>query len=150
MTADDLDDDELMAVVRAMLDADEAMPDEVAAVAIDAAYALSDEHFDLADLVGADEAGALVSTTRDDAESTVVQFRWEDLVIEIDFQPDGRTFSGQLLPPGPATVIVQTRSSSQRVDADDHGRFSASVDDPLMRFVVDRSIGRVITRWVRR
>ena len=149
MSADHLSDDELLAVVGAVLEEDETVPDEVAAVAIDAAYALSAEDFDLAELIGAEE-GLLVLTRQDVAEPAAVRFRWDDLVIEIDFLPDGRTIVGQLLPPQSSTVIVQTRLGSQSLDTDAYGRFSAAVDDPLMRFVVDRAEGPVVTRWYRR
>ena len=65
---------------------------------------------------------ALVRST---GSARAVAFEAGDFTIELDILGSGaqRTLVGQLVPPRPAMIEVQTTESRTTVEADEHGRF---------------------------
>jgi hypothetical protein len=83
-----------------------------------------------------------------------VSFEADELTIELDILADGprRRLVGQLVPPGAATIQVQSPEHSQSATADDHGRFHAEAIPPgrtRLRIIGHpRSRGPVETSWI--
>src|SRR6185312_16522432 len=73
--------------------------------------------------------GDLVGTVRAADTSRMVIFECQALTMELEIR--GRDIVGQIGPPGPATVIVETSDGAMaEVHADDLGCFIARVSEP--------------------
>lgn len=91
------------------------------------------------------------ATTRSGAVATrSLLFAADDVSVEIDVLP--RRVVGQLVPPVPGDIIVQSPAGElTRVRADDAGCFSATVDVPsdvLVRLRCITDSATVVTEWV--
>lgn len=132
----------------ALLAAQHPQADLIIANAQDAfSYAALDE--ELAHLVF-DSAleGDLVGTVRAADTTRMVIFECQALTMELELR--GRDIVGQIGPPGPATVIVETSDGAMsEVHADDLGCFTARTSDPKgpLRFRVSRPGSSAITEW---
>ncbi|HYI53844.1 MAG TPA: hypothetical protein VEX57_07760 [Microlunatus sp.] len=92
--------------------------------------------------------GDPVGSARAADTSRMVIFECEAMTMEMEIR--GRDIVGQIGPPGPATVILETADGAMReVHADDLGCFSARVADPggPLRFRVSRPGSSAITEW---
>jgi hypothetical protein len=92
--------------------------------------------------------GDLVGTVRAADTSRMVVFECQALTMELEIR--GRDIVGQIGPPGPATVIVETADGAMaEVHADALGCFTARVGDALgpLRFRVSRPGSSAITEW---
>lgn len=90
----------------------------------------------------------LVGTVRAADTSRMVIFECQALTMELEIR--GRDIVGQIGPPGPATVIVETSDGAMaEVRADDLGCFATRVSDPTgpLRFRVSRPGSSAITEW---
>lgn len=90
----------------------------------------------------------LVGTVRAADTSRMVIFECQALTMELEIR--GRDIVGQIGPPGPATVIVETSDGAMgEVHADELGCFTARVNDPVgpLRFRVSRPGSSAITEW---
>lgn len=88
---------------------------------------------------------------RDGATVTTLSFVCEtDLAVEVEFDAAECTLVGQLLPPQPARVTLQSPRHGERVtDASVRGVFGLSgVPTGPIRLIVERSAGLHRTRWV--
>ena len=90
----------------------------------------------------------LVGTVRAADTSRMVIFECQAMTMELEIR--GRDIVGQIGPPGPATVIVETSDGAMaQVHADDLGCFTARVSEPTgpLRFRVSRPGSSAITEW---
>lgn len=90
----------------------------------------------------------LVGSVRATDSSRMVIFECQALTMELEIR--GRDVVGQIGPPGPATVIVESADGAMsEVHADDLGCFTARVHDPIgpLRFRVSRPGSSAITEW---
>jgi len=90
----------------------------------------------------------LVGTVRAADTSRMVIFECQALTMELEIR--GRDIIGQIGPPGPATVIVETADGAMaEVHADELGCFTTRVNDPggPLRFRVSRPGSSAITEW---
>ncbi len=90
----------------------------------------------------------LVRSVRAAEVSRMVVFECQALTMELELR--GREIIGQIGPPGPATVIVETSDGTlTTVQADALGCFTARASDPqgLLRFRVTRPGSSAITEW---
>lgn len=90
----------------------------------------------------------LAGTVRAAETSRMVIFECQALTMELEIR--GRDIIGQIGPPGPATVIVETADGAMtEVQADDLGCFTARANEPAgpLRFRVSRPGSSAITEW---
>lgn len=90
----------------------------------------------------------LVGTVRTAETSRMVIFECQAMTMELEIR--GRDVVGQIGPPGPATVIVESSDGSMtEVQADDLGCFTVRAGDPQgpLRFRVSRPGSTAITEW---
>lgn len=90
----------------------------------------------------------LVGSVRATDSSRMVIFECQALTMELEIR--GRDVVGQIGPPGPATVIVESADGAMaEVHADGLGCFTARVSDPggPLRFRVSRPGSSAITEW---
>jgi hypothetical protein len=95
-----------------------------------------------------DERLALV---RSEGGPRTLSFEASDLVIELEVLPEGarRRLVGQLVPPGAASIEVQTEQARSMVAADRLGRFRAEgVPAGRMRLRVTVDERAVETSWI--
>jgi hypothetical protein len=145
------DDELLLAELRAVA----ARVDPVPAAVVDAARAsLTWLRVDaeLAELLSdsAVEHRSL-ALVRSDGGSRSLSFGSGELTIDVEILVEGsrRRLVGQLVPPGPGTVEVQSPTLRTTVDADDLGRFRADGVPPgRMRLRVTRDGVAVETSWI--
>lgn len=89
-----------------------------------------------------------VGTVRAAEPSRMVIFECAAMTMELEIR--GRDVVGQIGPPGPATVIMETSDGVMaEVQADDLGCFAARLSDPdgPLRFRVSRPGSSAITEW---
>jgi hypothetical protein len=89
-----------------------------------------------------------VGSARAADTSRMMVFECEAMTMEMEIR--GSDILGQIGPPGPATVILETSDGDMReVRADDLGCFTARVADPAgpLRFRVSRPGSSAITEW---
>lgn len=153
MTSPDRHDDwpQLAAELRAVFDAVDPVPPEVEAVAY-GALAWREIDAALAELVADSVESDELAGVRGAALQRVVTFEAPGFVVEVEVTETGRTRSlaGQLVPVGPATIVVQTPDDAVTIEADDLGRFQlADVAAGPVRLacVLPESEQRVVTSW---
>lgn len=112
--------------LRTVYDAVDPVPPEVLDVAY-AALAFQTLDADLARLAS-DSAEQLAGVRSADGPGRLVTFESDTLTIEVQVSATGddRHLVGQLVPPAPAEVTIQSPDSAIEVSADDLGRFSVS------------------------
>lgn len=137
--------------LRSVFDAVDPVPPEVSSVAY-AAMTFRTLDAELGRLVW--DSAEMTSAGVRDAEGPgrLVTFESGSLTIEVQVSGSGteRHLLGQLVPPGPARVIIQSPARSIEVDADDLGRFSAShVRAGPVRLKMRRAAGpETVTSWL--
>lgn len=143
--------DDLGAELTAMLAEADPVP-ELAMRAAFAAIEWRDLDSELAALTSDLQPGRELEHARGEASRLLV-FRTGDLIIEMEVSDAGGHLRllGQLDPPGPATITVQSASGSVRTRADSHGRFKL---DPIpaerVRVAAEPDGGsRAVTEWFR-
>lgn len=150
MTSESRAEERLWHDLRGVFDAVDPVPADVLAVAR-GALALRTLDAELARLV-ADSALDLSVGVRDDGPGRLVTFESDTLTIEVQVSQTGadRHLVGQLVPPVPARVTIQTPGGAVEVDADELGRFSASqVPAGPVRLVCHRPSEQVtVTSWL--
>jgi hypothetical protein len=123
------DDNELMAMLDDVLEAEQAVPAETLAAAEQAfAWRRLDE--ELAELLfdSADHP-ARARLRGAGPEPRLVTYQYADLLIECEVGP--AVLVGQLLPPAPVTLELMNAAGNRRaVDVDAHGRFVAPLPRP--------------------
>lgn len=90
----------------------------------------------------------LVGTVRAAEASRMVIFECQAMTMELEIR--GRDVVGQIGPPGPATVIMETADGAMtEVQADDLGCFAARAGDASgpLRFRISRPGSSAITEW---
>lgn len=143
---------DLAAELRAVYDAVDPVPPEVEAVAY-GALAWRDVDAALAELVADSlDVDEQLSGVRRAGLQRIVTFEAPGVVVEVEVTETGRTRSlaGQLVPVGPATVVVQTPDDATTVEADDLGRFQldAVAAGPVRLACVLAGVDqRVTTSW---
>jgi hypothetical protein len=143
------DEERLLADLKeALLTAQHPQADLIVANAQDAfSYATLDD--ELAHLVyDSLLENELIGTVRTAEASRMVIFECQAMTMELEIR--GREIVGQIGPPGPATVVVETCDGTMsEVHADDLGCFTARAGDPHgpLRFRVSRPGSSAITEW---
>jgi hypothetical protein len=124
-----LDDDELMALLGDVLDAECAVPADTLTAA-QAAFALRNVDEELADLLFDSADVPVQAGVRGPADDRrQVTYQSADLLIECEIGPS--TLVGQLLPPTPVTLeLMNSTGSRHPVDVDAHGRFVVPLPRP--------------------
>lgn len=142
----DFDDDELLRLVH--LAADDSLgevPDHLHAFAVDAERWL-DIDAELAEMTADSAEVALAGARADEsAGARVVVFSASQLSVELSI--DGGTVLGQLVPPGSATVTVES-SAGFMVRADELGLFHFDSPAAPARLVIETESGKVATPWM--
>jgi hypothetical protein len=142
----DFDDDELLRLVH--LAADDSLgdvPDHLHSFAVDAERWL-DVDAELAEMTDDSAEVGLVGARADEtAGARVVVFTARRLSVELTI--DGSTVLGQLVPPEPATVTVES-STELVVRADELGLFRFDAPAAPTRLVIDAASGKVATPWL--
>ncbi|HEU5389165.1 MAG TPA: hypothetical protein VFV73_25020 [Streptosporangiaceae bacterium] len=154
-----LDDEGLLAVVRAMLSRSEAAPDWSAELA-KGSYDLRAVDAELAVLSSdslSPDAGLAPgrASTRSGATARMAVFDTADLSVEIEIEPGERAGSwrliGQLNPAAPARIkIRQQQAESFWVEADRLGRFAAGPlqGGPLSLVCLRSGLPAAVTEWI--
>lgn len=147
------DDDTLVALLGAALDATDPVPDAARRVAV-AAFDLGNLEGELA-VVVADSAidSPLVGARHDASADRFVEIESPHLRVELDLPGTESLVIGQLDPPGADHVIVEFASASggvERVDVevDDRGRFQATLRPGSLRLHFTTGSGPVVTPWI--
>lgn len=119
-----LDDDDLLALLGDVLDAECAVP-AATMTAAQAAFALRNGDDELADLLFDSADLPLAAGVRGPADDRrLVTYQHADLLIECEVGP--AELVGQLLPPAAVTLELMNSTGSRRpVTVDAHGRFVA-------------------------
>ncbi len=134
-------DDELMDELRVAMDEYDPVPDHLVQFA-KAAFSLRTLDADLAELLE-DEALAGV---RSAATPELLTFVVGDHSIELDLAGD--RVEGQLVPPGPADVVIERAGANDvTVTADDRGRFAFERPAGPVRLVTAIDGQSVVTDW---
>lgn len=143
------DDDTLLELLGAALQAGDPVPEHVLAAARGAvAWRTIDQ--DLADLVF--DSAVELTGVRDRDAARQLTFRTADLEIELMVvDPASRRLVGQLVPPRVTTVTLEGTEASATQESDSYGRFTfESVADGPVRLAVGGADGGadVLTDWV--
>jgi hypothetical protein len=143
------DDDELLALLGDVLEAECAVP-AATLTAAQAAFALRNLDVELADLLfdSADlPAGAGVRGPA--GGRRMVTYQRAGLLIECEVGP--AELIGQLLPAGPVTLeLMQATGRCRTVEVDEHGRFSAPLprSGPIRLRCRQRQQPDIVTPWL--
>lgn len=122
------DDDELLALLGEVLDAEPAPPQAVTAAQAAFALRLCDE--ELADLVF-DSADVPPLAGVRGWPSTTRQVTYTSAELQIECEVDSATLVGQLLPASPVTLeLMNATGSRYPVDVDEQGRFVVQLPRP--------------------
>jgi hypothetical protein len=108
-----------------------------------------DEELLLASLTFDSSLEPVQGTRAEPDDARVLVFTSTPLSVELEVM-GGHTV-GQILPPGPGEILVETSDGAEyRVSADDSGFFELpSLPDGPVRLRCDTPTGRVVTDWVR-
>jgi hypothetical protein len=118
-------DEQLLQTLRAALDRTDPMPEAIRAAAY-AAFAWRDIDAELAALIADSAETPIPAGVRTAADHRLLTFRAPGTEIEIEVAGERlRQLTGQLVPPGPASITVCWPAGSLAVEADDLGRFTA-------------------------
>lgn len=143
------DDDTLLELLGAALQAGDPVPEHVLAAARGAvAWRTIDQ--DLADLVF--DSAVELTGVRDRDAARQLTFRAADLEIELMVvDPLSRRLVGQLVPARATSVTLESTAESVTQESDSYGRFTFdTVADGPVRLAVDGADGHadVLTDWV--
>ena len=148
MNVHDFDDARLEQLLADTLAVVEAVPDD----AVSAAYAAADMRSiseELATLVfdsGSERELAGMRSAGVDAR--LLSFVHDDVTVDLQLPGDGHALVGQITPAGDHPVVVETEDGQAiEIDADEYGRFRATVPDGRLRV---RLVGLLVTPWVGR
>jgi hypothetical protein len=124
---DDLENDALMAELRALAVTLDPVPPEVVAAAR-SAIAWRTMDAELAELTADTSVEPQMAGVRSGDAPAMLTFEAPELTVEIEVIQvgEGRRLLGQLVPPGPGEVEIRHKSGRLAVTADELGRFSAS------------------------
>ncbi len=143
--------DELGAELSAMLAEADPVPEAAMRAAL-SAIEWRDLDSELATLTSDLQPGRELEHTRGEASRLLV-FRTSDLIIEMEIaDADGRLrLLGQLDPPVPVTITVQSASGPVQTRADSRGRFKLdAIPAERLRVVAEPDGGRrTVTEWFR-
>jgi hypothetical protein len=144
------DDNRLLAELGRALDALDPVPEDAVAVAC-SAVELGRADQALADLVfdSLETDGALAMRHAGVMEARAMGFVAGGYRLDVELLDDGGVVLGQLDPPGPAQVDLETADGVQRGPADDLGRFR--FDDargPLRLRVTIGTTAVLLTPWI--
>lgn len=143
---------QLAAELRAVFDAVDPVPPEVEAVAY-GALAWRDIDAELAELTADSiEAHDQLAGVRGAGLQRVVSFEVSGVVVEVEVTETGRTrtLAGQLVPVGPATIVVQTPDNAVSIEADELGRFQledVAAGPVRLSCLLADGHQRVVTSW---
>lgn len=146
---DDLEDDVLLAELRALAVASDPVPPEAVAAAR-SAIAWRTMDAELAELTADTSAEPQLAGVRGVDAPLMLTFDASDLTVEIEVIEVGerRRLLGQLVPPGPGEVEIRQRGGRLAVMADEMGRFSASdLTAGPVSLLCRRAGGLVETDW---
>lgn len=148
MNAGEHTDDALLDALGAHLDDVEPLPADADTI-IDAAFSFLTAEDELASLLDDTLAGA--DGMRGDSDAHTILFGFDGLQVEIHREPDGQA-TGQVLPPGPASLSLQHRSDTAvhtvGIETDDVGRFVLPPNLVLFRLRIERHGSRAFwTPW---
>ena len=139
-------DDELLAALREVLDADEPLREDVAEMIERDAFAARRLDAALAELLY-DTALEEVVGFRGGDEARSLSFAAAGRELDIELQPDA-TIVGRISPPD-GLLVVESESGQAQLDTDRHGRFTTPAVGARLRFVIDAAgPAPVVTRWI--
>jgi len=124
---DDLENDALLAELRALAAASDPVPPEAVAAARSAIVWRSMDA-ELAELTADTSTEPQLAGVRSVDTPAMLTFEAPELTIEIEViqEGDGRRLLGQLVPPGAGEIQVRHKAGPFAVIADEMGRFSAT------------------------
>lgn len=141
-------DDRLLGALARALEAADPVPEHVVAAAREAILWQTIDA-ELAQLVyDSDREG--MAGVRSAGTARQVTFQAPGLEIEVMLLPEGtRRLVGQLVPPQPAVVELQTETDTRQAGTDQLGRFSFTevAAGPVKLVVTAESGHRVVTEW---
>jgi hypothetical protein len=154
MTPDDprsiLDDDHLLAELSLALDEHDPVPTDATAAAR-SALQLGRADEELAELVydSLDTASAVAMRSEMLLEARSLEFLAGGFRLDVELIDDDRMVLGQLDPPGPAQVALESDDGVLQTTADDLGRFRFAGARGPLRVRVTMDSGQVIlTPWI--
>ncbi|MBX6371393.1 MAG: hypothetical protein IRZ02_03945 [Acidothermus sp.] len=145
-------DEKLIGLLRAALEQVDPLPQTVrsAARAVLTWRTLDAELAELVEDASATEASTVAAVRSSDGPR-LLTFRAENLEVEVEVGGDRRrSITGQLIPPGPASIVIRWDGGSVTTLADELGCFSADDLPPgLIRLEIRRagSERAVVTSW---
>jgi len=148
----DLDDDSLLAALRAVIGDGEPVPAWSADLA-KGSFGLRQADAELVALVADSGLADAPATVRSGAPSRLAVFETADLSVEIELEPAARAGSwrltGQLTPAAPARIQVRGPQSAW-VEADDRGRFAVGhlPAGPLSLLCLRSGQPAAATEWI--
>ena len=148
-TADAHDDEQLLGLVRAAVEAAEPGPsDELIEAIVVGAFRLrpgADGPTLAALVTDSLEAGGVRGVGAD----RVVTFAAQGTTVEVHFLPGNETVVGQVVPAGVRSATIETPEGTSAVEVDDLGRFIGDVTSSLVRIRLDLPDGaELVTPWV--
>ena len=146
---DALENDALLAELRALAVSLDPVPPEVVAAAR-SAIAWRSMDAELAELTADTSVEPQMAGVRSVGAPAMLTFEAPELTVEIEVIEVGerRRLLGQLVPPGPGEVEIRHRSGRLAVTADEMGRFSASdLAAGPVSVLCRQGGGRVETDW---
>ena len=139
-------DDELLAALRDVLDADEPLRDDVAEMIERDAFASRRFDAALAELLY-DTALERTAGVRGADETRSLSFAAAGRELDIELQPDA-TMVGRISPPD-GVLVVESESGQVRLETDRLGRFTTPAVGGRLRFVIDATgAAPVVTPWI--
>lgn len=151
-TIADLDDDELLAALRQVLD--DSRPPQWSVDLAKASFRLRMADAELAALTEDSELAGAASVTRSGGAPRLAVFDAPSLSVEIEVTQQPRTGSfrllGQLSPPAPARVMTRRATAGTTVTADAMGRFMLGElpSGPLSLAIEVDGQPPVVTDWI--
>jgi hypothetical protein len=139
-------DDELLAALRDVLDADEPLREDVAEMIEHDAFASRRFDAALADLLY-DTALETTAGVRGADDARSLSFAGAGHELDVELQPDA-TIVGRISPPNVA-LVVESESGQVPLETDGLGRFTTPASGGRLRFVIDATgPSPVVTPWI--
>jgi hypothetical protein len=158
MTRHDLaDDDVLLSLLSASLEAADPVPADAVAIA-KALAELSDTDAELATLVAdslVDDEVVLfrhdVTMELDgDVSDRLLSFATPELHVDVDLQANGPTMLGAISPAMSVAIELETAETTTTTTSDELGRFSFEAPSGRCRLRIHAHGGAVVTPWITR
>jgi len=139
-------DDELMAALRDVLDADEPLREDVVEMIERDAFASRRIDAALAELLY-DTAFEMTAGVRGADEARSLSFAAAGRELDVELQPDA-TIVGRISP-SDGVLVVESESGQMPLETDRHGRFTTPAVGARLRFVIDAAgPAPVVTPWI--